>query len=371
MDLLSTLEPKTAKSIERRRNELESRRTRVLDAKTRTMGVDLDGLNAQVEEKSLVKQQEAELQRMYDEQTLLFDNLIKKQELEKQRRQRELEASTKDYNLQYLRSDLRKDYDLNDPESLKKSRPARESDDDDRCGPASLQKFSGEDLSQGDRRRMQQLQQQEWVQQQLFEKEMKKREQEEEERRFAEEVRRQAELRKQMETMQEMQRRELSTAVREQNLLMSREKKYRERAERMKEQQDAEQELRTTLSSPWMTEMGSTNRKVTSEYKGMSEEERRQILEIQKLQQEEKKRLKEQELDEKRQYDLQAEAHRRFLVSQEREAERKRQAVRLQVREMQKAQNLEVSERYNHLYKEVYTNSPSEAYFSQFGTSAR
>lgn len=56
--------------------------------------------------------------------------------------------------LAYPQGDFRKtqtlagtrEFDLNDPDALKKDRPAREGDDDPRLGPASLQKFDGEDL---------------------------------------------------------------------------------------------------------------------------------------------------------------------------------------------------------------------------------
>lgn len=41
---------------------------------------------------------------------------------------------------------LRREYDLNRPDALKLDTPARCGDEDPRLGPASLQKFEGEDL---------------------------------------------------------------------------------------------------------------------------------------------------------------------------------------------------------------------------------
>lgn len=41
----------------------------------------------------------------------------------------------------------RREWDLYDPDALKKDKPARVHDDDPRCGIASLQKFDGEDLN--------------------------------------------------------------------------------------------------------------------------------------------------------------------------------------------------------------------------------
>jgi uncharacterized membrane protein len=54
------------------------------------------------------------------------------------------------------------EWDLNDPDYLKKDMPARVSDDDPRCGLASLQKFQGEDLNSRARTKYQKEQLREW-----------------------------------------------------------------------------------------------------------------------------------------------------------------------------------------------------------------
>jgi len=52
---------------------------------------------------------------------------------------------------------------LNDPHALKKGAPARMGDQDTRCGPASLQRFDGEDLRAGERRALQAVQMRRWT----------------------------------------------------------------------------------------------------------------------------------------------------------------------------------------------------------------
>jgi hypothetical protein len=42
-----------------------------------------------------------------------------------------------------------RDWDLNRPDALLNELPARVDDDDERCGPSSMQRFGGEDLSVG------------------------------------------------------------------------------------------------------------------------------------------------------------------------------------------------------------------------------
>ena len=54
------------------------------------------------------------------------------------------------------------EWDLNDPDYLKKDMPSRVSDDDPRCGIASLQKFQGEDLNSRARAKYQHEQLREW-----------------------------------------------------------------------------------------------------------------------------------------------------------------------------------------------------------------
>lgn len=56
----------------------------------------------------------------------------------------------------------RKEWDLSDPDTVKYDLPARVGDDDPRNGPASVQKFSGEDLHAGERKKLQMAQQKAW-----------------------------------------------------------------------------------------------------------------------------------------------------------------------------------------------------------------
>lgn len=50
---------------------------------------------------------------------------------------------------------MRREWDIHDPEAVRKGQPARVSDDDPRCGPSSMQCFSGEDLNAIARQKLQ------------------------------------------------------------------------------------------------------------------------------------------------------------------------------------------------------------------------
>ena len=71
---------------------------------------------------------------------------------------RELNKAMNEFRKAHQQPDTRKEWDLNDPDALKKDKPARVSDDDPRCGISSLQKFLGEDLNEKERKKLQQEQ---------------------------------------------------------------------------------------------------------------------------------------------------------------------------------------------------------------------
>lgn len=69
-----------------------------------------------------------------------------------------LEKSINDFRSEHQRPEDRREFDIYDPDSKKKDKPARVSDDDPRCGISSLQKFLGEDLNEKARKKLQQEQ---------------------------------------------------------------------------------------------------------------------------------------------------------------------------------------------------------------------
>ena len=70
----------------------------------------------------------------------------------------ELNLSLNAFRKTFQKKEDAREFDLNDPDSLKKEKPARISDDDPRCGISSLQKFAGEDLNSKERKKLQQEQ---------------------------------------------------------------------------------------------------------------------------------------------------------------------------------------------------------------------
>ena len=83
---------------------------------------------------------------------------------------RQLSCAVNEFRSLHQQPTGRREWDLYDPDALKKDKPARVSDSDPRCGTSSLQMFNGEDLNNKARRKFQGEQQQEWAEQQAREK---------------------------------------------------------------------------------------------------------------------------------------------------------------------------------------------------------
>lgn len=60
---------------------------------------------------------------------------------------RALNQAINEFRALHQQPSSRREWDLYDPDALKKDKPARVHDDDPRCGISSIQKFDGEDLN--------------------------------------------------------------------------------------------------------------------------------------------------------------------------------------------------------------------------------
>ena len=156
------------------------------------------------------------------------------------------------------------------------------------AGPASLQKFAGEDLDYGNRVRKQQQQQATWVYEQMSEKQAQIEDEREMERIYTE---RQAELderRAMMEAEEMNSRSTIDGAVRDFNQALAEEKREREAQRRMMAYEDNEEEIRNQLTSDLLTENRAAtqshlapHRYIKYAFKGFSEEQQAAIREEQ------------------------------------------------------------------------------------------
>ncbi|KAH0999960.1 hypothetical protein HUJ04_008193 [Dendroctonus ponderosae] len=183
LQLMTEKDRREAAYIERRRIQEEERKKRLFNPRQRLIGIDTQALQAQIEEK---KKKELEVKR----NDSIFENELKKADqiaitLEQKQReeQKKLQKEIETFRKNFQKPEDRREFDLNDPNGIKKQLPCRLHDDDPRLGPSSAQKFEGEDLSNEERLKLQKVQIKAWLGQQLIE-----REQAEKERKMAEDA---------------------------------------------------------------------------------------------------------------------------------------------------------------------------------------
>jgi len=364
--------------IERRRRLEEDRKQRIFNAKQRTIGVDRQALDIQVQERAMAKEMERQRDQAFADRMLVTEQRVQIMERDVQRARKDATMSVQEYRNQMQQKHMRKEWDLNDPLTLRKDRPARVSDVDAIVGPASLQKFAGEDLDYGNRVRKQQQQQAMWVVEQMAEKQAQIDNERDMERLFTE---RQAEIdsrRSEMESEEVTSRGTMNEAVRDYNLALAELKKRTESTKRLQEMEDAAEEIKNQVTSDFLRENHATtvstiapHRFIKYHFKGFPEDKRLEIRDEQIRQAAGKAEYKMIEREEEQNWDLVQEAVRRNLVAGEREVFRRKQELARQVADEQRRQAEESRIRKDVLYKQVYSGAIDESFFSQFGSSAR
>merc|ERR1719482_1770865 len=366
-----TDEEKLARDCMRRRQTDLERRARIFDAKRRMIGVDKQALDAQVAEKKDLANFEKSETRKGDRDMANLDKQLKLIEIEKQRQRREQEVDCKEYSLQHLNFQARREFDLNDPLSKRNTLPGRVGDDDARCGAASMQKFSGEDLMKDERIRQQRAAMVSTIEQQKFEKSMLSRQIND--GGFGVQVEEITALRNEIEENEVALRKELQRKQYEDNIAQANENQDRRKALMLQNMDANERELSFHSSDKFLNEAAAShfnNRVIRDAYKGSTREERMQVAAEQQQQRAEKELAKAAEKYDDRSSGSSVEATRRQLVAMERDKQRRKREAREQI--AQDNLQLQAEQRANtkHLNK-LYKNEFSPEFFEQFGTGCR
>ena len=172
-------------------------------------------------------------------------------------------------------------------------------------------------------------------------------------------------------------RREMNAATLEMNQQLAEERRLREQREKQADQAASLVELDTSISSPFLTEdprlaasAMSALRVRKDHFKGMTEAEKKAVLDTQLAQVEEKRaRLAAQQLEEalyaRSQHDIQ-----RALSEQARRVEDFKKGQAAKAQEVLKKQVGEKEQRDKEL-SSLYKNKIHDSFFTQFGTSHR
>merc|ERR1719401_3076857 len=129
-----------------------------------------------------------------------------------------MEKSVKEFNAKHLTFEQRREFDLNDPNAIRKAPPMRIDDNDPRCGPASMQQFNGEDLMLEERQAQQKQYMRTVLEGQMFEKRMIDTEHDGDDKAWQEEVGKITQLRNEIEAHEHALRGQLRKAQQQDNL---------------------------------------------------------------------------------------------------------------------------------------------------------
>ncbi|GFS19303.1 RIB43A-like with coiled-coils protein 2 [Elysia marginata] len=369
---------KEASAIERRRAQEEERKTRIFNAKTRQIGIDKQAIDQQMFDKKQMEEYERKRHEAFAADALRNDRIATMLQARQERDQRSLNEALNEFRSLHQQPSSRREWDLYDPDYLKKDKPARVHDDDPRCGISSIQKFDGEDLNSKARKKFQNEQARSWHEQQMRERDQAKRSQDAADRLYDLKQKELDQRAMDLQKAEEDCRRAINMATADYNQALNNEQMERSRLKKQQDLDDKMTEIANNVFGDILTENPAVaqsafgpHRVITDRWKGMSPEQLEDIRKQQARQMAENERLRQEEELRNREHERQASANARAALLIERELERKR-------RDIQKAQADEnrrlASKQKAHLdflNKEVYTNPPTAAYFMQFNTSTR
>ncbi|XP_009988206.1 PREDICTED: RIB43A-like with coiled-coils protein 2, partial [Tauraco erythrolophus] len=128
--------------------------------------VDKDALDAQVKERKIQEAAEKARNEEFANEMKRNDKILCLLEERQKNDIRNIEKAISEFQKNFQKPETRREFDLSDPQALKKDRPARLSDNDPRCTVSGMQKFMGEDLNYDQRVKFQKEQLREWFLQQ-------------------------------------------------------------------------------------------------------------------------------------------------------------------------------------------------------------
>lgn len=338
----------------------------------------MDALERQIAEKTKQRHIEAECERKYEEQTQRQQHCVHAKELDEEKRKRIIESDINYYRCRFQRMDQRREFDLNDPNWIKKSQPARVADDDISLGISSAQIFSGEDLGNRERKTRQREQQRAWLDQQVLERKQNEEARRKADRVYQESMESRDKRLEEMTTASRKMKNVIVDSIRNYNCELAKIKKVERQREKKEKDEDDMAEIYNMLTSDMLTENPDVaqsrlypNKKIAFMYRGMTPEELQKFREDQHRQMvANKKRDTEQQLIDKQweQYALNMDKE---LLLKELEMDRKAKADHdIQIRfNADLAIKQKAQKEYND--KKLYVNHMSKEFYDQFNRTSR
>ncbi|XP_023301896.2 RIB43A-like with coiled-coils protein 2 [Lucilia cuprina] len=367
-----------AAKLEKRKQYEEERKKRIFNAKQRLYGLDLDALERQIADKSKLQQIEAEYERRYEQQADMIQKVVHNKELELEKRKRMVESDINYYRCRFQRKEQRREYDLNDPDSIKKSQPVRIADDDFSLGISSAQIFNGEDLGQRERQQKQREQQRAWLDQQILERKRAEESRLQAEKALQESIASRDQRLEDMANSERKVRNQIVDSIRQYNCQMAQQKKQELLRKKQEKNEDDMAEIYNMLTSDILTEnpdvaqsKTNPNKKIAFMYRGMTAEELEAFRKDQQQQMLDKKKEKTEQQIMEKQWEQYALNMDRELRLKDLEMNRKKQREFEKVLDINDKLAKEQRQQKDLNNRVLNRNEVSKEFYEQFNKTSR
>ncbi|KAJ3111017.1 Protein Tax-1 [Phlyctochytrium bullatum] len=322
-----------------------------MDSNADVPKIDVQALEEQIRLKNETKKVEKQRELAFDRSMKFTNDILTMMDEHVKRTRREHLAEINQFRRDNQKPEQGRDFDLYDPQARLKDAPARVGDQDPRCGVSGLQKFEGEDLGCDSRKRLQMEQNRVWAEQQLFEKEMRRQALIQDQRNFEEYEGLVTQKINALQQGVKLAREQTAKADKEINERLAEMKRQRELEEKAKETELNHKEILNHVYGEFLTErpdvfnIGGGHKVRVDLFKGMTVEQKSNILKMQDMQRREAEVKREQEREEEARWAFQQAANHRASLLLEREKQRRAREQAVQIRKENEAKAVEDRQR--------------------------
>jgi len=257
-----------------KRAQNKARLQRFLDARTRTIGLDVGALNAQMEQRKKMKELEKEADRLEAQRNAEIVKILEAQEhADRLSKKQAIDSFKVQWEEQRKAIEERK---------LAEKTEAKFSTDPAKCGLASLQKMSGEDDLALERKKTQQKQMKNWIYEQLEEKKAMGMVSGEEDRNYCAFIKKVAELSQAEEENEKLMTKHAAREVQSFNNALAEQKAKNAQDAKKKKLEDDAKYYQNAIADPMLCELndytmpnGRINRLA---FRGFTQAQRNQIF---------------------------------------------------------------------------------------------
>jgi len=350
------LDAKEAASIERRKNLENARKSRIFDSKSRTIGVDVSALDAQVQEAREKKLEAKKIHEAYASMQIKNDMVGQLLQNHNARTEKVIEKDLVSYRTQNQPKNSTREWDLNDPNALKKQESMPKN-----VGMSGLQRFAGEDENYTNRSILQKEQNCEWSLARQAERKAALQQQKQRDNTFHENRLALDMKALELEEKEKKAKQAALDACTKFNLELAEEKRILRKNARKQEIIDNEVEINNQVNGALLTEDSRF------EHKGLSEEKLAELRNVQTLQVEQNRQKNAMEKEERETWYNQQTATATAGILLDREQARKRVALR----KAMDMENARLAAEQKLSQKQKYSNVPSDEYYDQFNKTTR